>query len=103
MRSPARFPFLFEGTLTRSVEDAAIGLTALSGYDARDPFSLEDAPDFMAALRRSVKGRRIAYSPNFDVYPIDPKVSEIVGNAVKLFEQAGAHVEEEAFPAIRRN
>jgi amidase len=87
-------PFLFEGTLTRSVEDAAIGLTALSGYDARDPFSLQDTPDFMAALRRSVKGWRIAYSPNFDVFPVDSKVSEIVGKAVKLFEQAGAQVEE---------
>src|SRR5438874_4894775 len=46
-------PFLFEGTLTRTVEDAALGLTALAGYDPRDPFSLADQVDFLAATRRS--------------------------------------------------
>jgi amidase len=86
--------FLFEGTLTRSVEDAAIGLTALSGYDPRDPYSLDENVDYLSSLRRSVKGMRIAYSPDFDVYPVDPKVSNVVGEAVKLFEQAGAHVEQ---------
>src|ERR1700674_5299215 len=33
-------PFLFEGTLTRTVEDAALGLQVLAGPDSRDPFSL---------------------------------------------------------------
>lgn len=88
------FPFLFEGPLTRTVEDAAIALTALSGYDARDPFSLDEDVDFTAALRGSVSGWRIAYSPNLDVYPVDPRVSGIVSRAVRAFEEAGAHVEE---------
>src|ERR671916_195807 len=35
-------PFLFEGPLTRTVADAALALTALAGYDSRDPFSLDD-------------------------------------------------------------
>lgn len=32
------FPFIFEGIISRTVEDAALGLNALSGYDPRDPF-----------------------------------------------------------------
>jgi len=36
------FPFIFEGAITRTVEDAALALNALAGYDARDPFSLDD-------------------------------------------------------------
>lgn len=87
-------PFLFEGTLTRTVEDAALGLTALAGYHPSDPFSLDQSVDFIAALRRSVKGMRIAYSPNFDVFPVDPDVAHVVANAVRVFEEAGAHVEE---------
>jgi len=87
-------PFLFEGTLTRTVEDAALGLTALAGYDPRDPFSLAEQVDFLAATRRSIQDWKIAYSPNFDVFPVDRRVADVVGKAVKAFEEAGAHVEE---------
>ncbi|MFM1653289.1 amidase [Brevibacillus sp. B_LB10_24] len=87
-------PFVFEGTLTRTVEDAALGLTAITGYNSRDPYSLDQAIDYMGALRGSVKGWKIAYSPDLDVYPVDKRVAETVANAVKVFEAAGAHVEE---------
>lgn len=87
-------PFIFEGSLTRTVEDGALALTALAGYDPRDPFSLDEQIDFMAATRRSIQGWKIAYSPNFDVFPVDQRVAEVVGKAVKAFEEAGAHIEE---------
>jgi amidase/aspartyl-tRNA(Asn)/glutamyl-tRNA(Gln) amidotransferase subunit A len=76
------------------VEDAALGLNALAGYDPRDPFSLDEQVDFTAALRRSVKGMRIAYSPDWDVYPVDSRVAAVVREAVQAFAEAGAHVEE---------
>jgi amidase/aspartyl-tRNA(Asn)/glutamyl-tRNA(Gln) amidotransferase subunit A len=88
-------PFIFEGPITRTVEDAAIALNVLAGYDARDPFSLtEPADDFTAATRRSIRGLRIAYSPDLDVFPIESGVAETVRRAVAAFEDAGAHVEE---------
>ena len=87
-------PFLFEGPMTRTTEDAALAMTALAGYDHRDPFSLEEQVDYMAATRRSIRGWKIAYSPDFDVFPMDKRVTEIVGKAVKAFEEAGASVEE---------
>jgi amidase len=87
-------PFIFEGPITRTVEDAAIALDALSGYHAADPYSLDEATDFQAATRRSIRDWKIAYSPNLDVFPVDPRVAEVVGKAVRTFEQAGAHVEE---------
>jgi amidase len=91
------FPFIFEGAITRTVEDAALALNALSGYDARDPFSLDDdgqQPDFTQATRRSIRGWRIAYSPDLDVFPVDWRVAEVVADAVRAFEAAGANVEE---------
>ena len=88
------FPFLCEGPLTRTVEDAALALNALSGYDARDPYSLDESVDFTAALGGSVKGWRIAYSPDLDVYPVDRRVAAVVERAVQTFEEAGATVEE---------
>ncbi|MGM8365272.1 amidase [Virgibacillus sp. W0181] len=90
-------PFLYEGTLTRTVEDAAIGMTTLSGYHPSDPMSLQDSVDYLSALNRPMKGWKIAYSPDFDVYPVDPKVKSVVGKAVQVFKEAGAHVEEVTF------
>lgn len=87
-------PFVFEGPITRTVEDAALAMTVLSGYDPRDPLSLDDRVDFLGAVGRPIKGMRIAYSPNLDVYPIDPRVAETVARAVAAFAEAGAIVEE---------
>ncbi|MHA6260540.1 amidase [Sporosarcina sp. CAU 1771] len=86
--------FSTEGTLTRTVEDAALGLTAITGYDSRDPYSSNEKVDYMAALQGSIKGWRIAYSPNFDVFPVDHEVSRVVAEAVNILKQAGAIVEE---------
>src|SRR5918999_5986322 len=75
-------PFLFEGPLTRTVEDAALVLTAIAGYDQRDPLAIEDHADFTDAVRRSIEGMRIAYTPDYDVFPIDRRVAGVVADAV---------------------
>src|ERR687894_2445867 len=49
-------PFLFEGALTRTVDDAALALDVLAGYDDRDPFALDDPASFAGATRRSISG-----------------------------------------------
>ena len=86
-------PFLFEGALTRTVDDAALALDVLAGYDDRDPFALADATSFAGATRRSIEGWRIAYSPDFGVYPVDRRVAGVVKQAAQAFEHAGAVVE----------
>ena len=87
-------PTIAEGPITRNVADAALVMTALQGYDGRDPYSLTDTVDFMGALDRPIEGLRIAYSPDFDTYPIDPRVAANVAASVRAFEEAGAVVEE---------
>ncbi len=87
-------PFVTRGTLTRTVEDAVLGLNALTGFDARDPLSLDENLDFSSATHRSIKGWRIAYSRDFDVFPIARDVSAVVTEAVEAFSEAGAHIEE---------
>ena len=87
-------PFLFEGALTRTVDDAALALDALAGYDDRDPFALDDPTTFAGATRRSIRGWRIAYSPDLGGFPVDRRVAAVVQQAVRAFEEAGAAVEE---------
>ncbi|NOX32027.1 MAG: amidase, partial [Actinobacteria bacterium] len=90
-------PFVAKGPITRTVQDAALVLNTLSGYDSRDPYSLQSAPDFLEGLDCDLLGKRIAYSPDFGVYPVDPRVAETVANAARAFEQAGAIIEEVEF------
>jgi amidase/aspartyl-tRNA(Asn)/glutamyl-tRNA(Gln) amidotransferase subunit A len=86
-------PFIFEGPITRTVADAALAMNALAGYDPRDPLALDEKVDFVAALRRPIRGMRIAYSADLDVFPVDPRIAAVVAEAVRAFAAAGAHVE----------
>ena len=57
--------------------------------------ALDEPVDFTGARRaRSIKGMRIAYTPDFDVFPVDRRIAAVVDDAVQAFEEAGAHVEE---------
>jgi amidase len=87
-------PFLFEGPITRSVEDAALVMSTIAGHDPRDPFAVDQQVDWLGALRRSIRGWKIGYCPRWDVFPIEPAVAKVIDQAVKAFEQAGAVVEE---------
>ncbi len=87
-------PFIFEGPITRTVEDAALAMTVLAGYDSRDPYSVDGSVDFISALRGSLAGKTIAYTRDYGIFPVDPRVVAVVDKAVAAFEEAGAHVEE---------
>ena len=87
-------PFIFEGAIARTVEDAALAMTALAGYDSRDLFSAEGTVDFLGATRASIAGKRIAYTADYGIFPVEREVKAVVGAALKAFEEAGAHVEE---------
>lgn len=84
------------GPLTRSVEDAALMTQAMAGPHVWDYTSLEAPPqDYAGQLKAmDMKGRRIAYSPDFGHARVDPEVAEVVAKAVAAFEEMGAHVEE---------
>jgi amidase len=87
------FPFVFAGVVTRTVGDAALALTALSGTDPRDPLSVPFADDPLAAVRGSVRGLRVAYTPDMGGIPVDPRVAAVVEESLGALESAGAHVE----------
>lgn len=87
-------PFIFEGPISRTVEDSALAMSALAGYDSRDPYALPDSVDFNAALKASIAGKKIAYTRDYGIFPVDKRVTAVVDKAVSAFEEAGAHVDE---------
>ncbi len=82
------------GPLARTVRDAALLLTAISGFDARDPAGVAaDVPDYLAACERPPRGLRIAWSPTLGYARPTAEVRAITEAAVKEFEQLGCTVE----------
>jgi amidase len=55
---------------------------------------------FLSAARAGAKPKRIAYSPDFGITPVDPEVAAITRRAAERFAEAGAIVEE-AHPDLR--
>jgi aspartyl-tRNA(Asn)/glutamyl-tRNA(Gln) amidotransferase subunit A len=83
------------GPITRTVADAALMLTVLSGPDHRDPYALPPIDkDYLDGLEGGVRGWRIAYSPTLGYAKLDPEIAASVAEAAKQFEALGAIVEE---------
>ncbi len=87
-------PYIFEGTITRNVEDAILCLGILQGAHPGDPNCHQMVNDFSDAALRGINGMKIGFSPDLDVFPVEGEVSDVVADAVNVFEQAGAKVEE---------
>lgn len=83
-----------EGPMARNVNDAAMLLDVMAGYDRRDPMSLDDPAESFeeAAISENVPPR-FAFSPDLGVTPVDPEVAEICERAALRFEELGARVE----------
>lgn len=82
------------GPMTRDVRDAAVLLQALSGFDRRDPGSLQSAPpDYLSFLGQGVKGMRIGVSQTLGFAAVNDDVRLRVEEGAKAFEELGAKVE----------
>ena len=89
------------GPMARNIEDLALLLDAMSGEHPADPLSLPELPaSFLAAVRSGKKPKRIAYSPDLGITPVDPEVAAITRKAAACFAEAGVIVEE-AHPDLR--
>ncbi|MHB8921322.1 MAG: amidase [Halothiobacillus sp.] len=81
------------GPIGRSVEDVALMLSVIAGYDARDGASLPIGPtDYLDGINNGVKGMRIAFSPDFGYAPVNPEVAAAIARAVEVFGQLGAKI-----------
>ena len=90
------------GPMTRTVEDNAILLQAMSGLDERDSTTADiEVPDFTAKLKNGVKGLRIAVPEEFMDEGVAPVVKEKVEAAIKQLEELGASVDRVHFPLLK--
>jgi aspartyl-tRNA(Asn)/glutamyl-tRNA(Gln) amidotransferase subunit A len=90
------------GPLTRTVEDAALVLGIIAGYDARDPLTSRSAvPDYRAGLAGGAKGLRIGVVTELvDGADTHAEVRSAVREAARGLAGLGASAEDISLPLI---
>jgi aspartyl-tRNA(Asn)/glutamyl-tRNA(Gln) amidotransferase subunit A len=83
------------GPITCSVADAALMLTAMTGYDPRDSYALPQLQrDWRIGLDEGVARLRIAYAPTLNGERVDTRIAALVRAAVDRLAQMGAKIEQ---------
>lgn len=87
------------GPITRTVEDNAYLLQAISGVDKMDSTSANvDVPDFLASLTGDVKGLKIGVPKEYLGEGVNEAARQAVLDALKVLEGLGAVWEEVSLP-----
>lgn len=90
------------GPVTKSVEDAAILLDVLAGYDSKDSTSVPaPVPAYAKGLKEAstgVRGLRLGLPKEYFAGGLDPQVEQAVRAALRQYEQLGAEIVEISLP-----
>ena len=87
------------GTLTRTVEDAALLLGAIAGHDPLDSTSFQtEIPDYRAELARRKGPWRLGVPREFFGEGLDPEVGDAVKKAIAFYRSSGCEIKEVSLP-----
>ena len=87
------------GPLGRTVEDCAILLGSMAGFDPKDSTSADrPVPDFAAACRRGVKGLRIGVPREYAMDGMPEEISALWQQGLAWLRDAGAEIVDVSLP-----
>ncbi|PSB21137.1 Asp-tRNA(Asn)/Glu-tRNA(Gln) amidotransferase GatCAB subunit A [Phormidesmis priestleyi ULC007] len=90
------------GPLGRSVEDTAILLNAIAGYDPKDATSLKvEVPDYTQFLTPDIKGKKVGVIRETFGDGLDPEVEKTIQGAIAQLKDLGAEIQEISCPRFR--
>ena len=100
---PLGWSFDHVGTLTRTVDDNAILLQALSGYDPADLGSIDEpVPDYRVGLEDGAEGAVIGVEREHHFYPgVTDDVRDAVEGVIEEYARLGARIVEVRLPGVR--
>jgi aspartyl-tRNA(Asn)/glutamyl-tRNA(Gln) amidotransferase subunit A len=79
------------GPFTKDVEDCAIMMNAISGYDPNDSTSVPvEVPDYRSFIGKDIKGWKVGIPREYFVEGIDPEISASVNEAIRVIKNLGA-------------
>jgi aspartyl-tRNA(Asn)/glutamyl-tRNA(Gln) amidotransferase subunit A len=87
------------GPVARTVRDCAILLRSMSGFDAKDSTSADQAvPDFATAVSRGVRGLRIGVPREYRPTGINPEIAALWDQGLAWLQGAGASIVDVSLP-----
>jgi len=91
------------GPFARSARDAALMMDVMAGFDPRDATSVpradhQDQSEFSAGIDNDIRGLRIGVPKEFFGHGLDESIDKAVRDALKVYEDMGAHVTEVSLP-----
>ncbi|GAA3807183.1 amidase [Sphaerisporangium flaviroseum] len=91
----AWFSLSVSGPMARTVGDAALMMSVISGFAPTSPFAIrEDGSGFAGSLECDVAALRVAWSPNLGGLPVDPETAAVTARAPEVLSGLGAKVEQ---------
>jgi aspartyl-tRNA(Asn)/glutamyl-tRNA(Gln) amidotransferase subunit A len=79
------------GPFTKDVEDAAIMLNAIAGYDPMESTSVPmEVPDYRAFIGKDIKGFTVGIPKEYFIEGIDAEVDAAVKRTIEVIEDLGA-------------
>lgn len=87
------------GPMTKSVQDAAIVLEAISGHDRKDSTSAQrPTEDFLSQISGNIKGKRIGIPREYRVEDMPDEVDKIWSDGATALREAGAETVDISLP-----
>ena len=87
------------GPMARSVEDCAIMLEAMAGFDPKDSTSLDlPVPEWAASLDPNLKGKRVGIPREYRMEGTDPEILASWDQGIAWLRDAGAEVVDISLP-----
>ena len=87
------------GPFTKDVEDCAIMMNILAGYDPRESTSVPvDVPDYRQFLSRGIDGWKVGIPKEYFIEGIDAEVRDAIQQTIKVIEGMGAKCIEVSLP-----
>jgi len=90
------------GPIAKCVEDVALLLNVICGYDPLDSTSIDTpVPDYLESLKQDIKGLKVGLPKEYFIEGMDTEVESAIRNAIETLRSLGAEIREVSLPATK--